>query len=472
MSVLDRLRLGWETHLGTLVIALVIVLAVLAATYWLLVLRLRRKDLLASKFRAHYEAANELLSTYWKPIGAHKAEFFGRQTIVGQEGQKGLCTVPPPALVDTEILDRFRCFSRAIEGQAVSHRAPLLWHEDQQSFILVEGGLLDAQGRLLPSLKHRLFDKKWSLAAREEVLLELARTLGQIHDCKAELGGDCYHGFVLPRSIYLDIDAENRVNRWVIAHTGIAFAIGPEKLCERLDSLRAGSMPIEKYCAREVLEQAVMLAPEQRDPESFERVGPSADFYAFGALAVTMLTQQKFTDPSDVKWENCPDQWRPFLQACLETIPGRRPKEFMELEDWLSDPELALTHRGDKENSGVDASVGSELETPSTLDVAHLSKRLTSTKNPLKSASFTSSSRQDYLNKARKAIQSSKWNHAKKLLRDLQSKSPELAEVHALLAIACYESGELDDADSHYQTAKRLNPDEAKLFRSHVAARM
>ena len=82
MSVLDRLRLGWETHLGTLVIALVVVLAVLAATYWLLVLRLRRKDILASKFRAHYEAANELLSTYWKPIGAHKAEFFCRQTIV------------------------------------------------------------------------------------------------------------------------------------------------------------------------------------------------------------------------------------------------------------------------------------------------------------------------------------------------------------------------------------------------------
>ena len=60
----------------------------------------------------------------------------------------------------------------------------------------------------------------------------MARALSRLHDLYAESGGRLYHGFLLPRSIVMDLDSGNRVNHLAIAEAGLAFAFGPQEVCE------------------------------------------------------------------------------------------------------------------------------------------------------------------------------------------------------------------------------------------------
>jgi uncharacterized membrane protein len=81
MDIADRFERAFESHFGFLIIMLVIFVALLALVYWWMLYRQRRKDLLAYLNNAYYEKA-EAAATQWAFVGEHKADFFGRLTIV------------------------------------------------------------------------------------------------------------------------------------------------------------------------------------------------------------------------------------------------------------------------------------------------------------------------------------------------------------------------------------------------------
>lgn len=453
MRVIERFQMALGSHLGIVFIGLLIGLTVLGAIYWWLVVRQKRRDLLAYLYRNYYEKVAELAKDVVF-AESHKAEFFGRQSVVTfNKGSFAVCLVPPPTSIDAEVKARFRLFHNAKEHLTIPGLAPVLWRSDDGVIAVIEGKVLDARGRFLPTLRHHLFDKKLAATTREQILLQIAAALAQLHEQTTDQGSHLYHGFLLPRSILLDLDPNQRLNGVVITGGGIAFAMGPERVMQQLSSLKLGKMPVEKYCAQEIMEQMAILAPEEKSSDRLHEVGPKSDLYAFGAIAVSLLLQQRFTSPQHVDWNRIPKCWAPFLKSCLSDVVDKRPADFLELEDWLNDPELALTH----------------------VEVATTEKSVTSADVPLDSLLTTMLKRHsvdDELSVAIKAIKSGKWPVAKKSLQQVLAADPTHALAHAYMAIACYELDEKKKAEAHYDKAKSADPQAAKCFRQHLAFRL
>ncbi len=462
MSLVERFSLALQSHLGPLLAGLFLILSLLGAFYWLLVARQRKHDLLAYHFRAHYERALEL-SKELIFQDTHKADFFGRQTIVRlPQGEHGLCLIPPPDLNNAEVCDRFRCFWRATHFHQLPLFSQYSWKHDERLLVLVQNQLINRKGKRFLTLKHFLTDQRLLHVDREEILLEVARALARLHDLHAEFGGHIYHGFLLPRSIVIDLDSGNRVRHLAIADAGLAFALGPQRVCNRLEKLRQAKLPLERYCSHEILEQMAHLAPEQKKPNRLHDVGPSADFFAFGALAASLFTHQRFTTRNAIKWELIPEKWRPFVEACLSESPQDRPQDFLELEDWLTDPELALTHQSSQPpHNKAPTIVKSELG-----PLSEMLQRIQETQM------HTTADLGELLQSAENAITASRWRPAKKHLDKALLLDPNHALTHVKLAIVCLELGDQKTAERHYFLAKQINPKIAKQFREYLAFKM
>lgn len=464
MRLFQRFEHALGSHLGMVFIGLTAGLLALGLVYWFLVARQKRRDLFAYLYRSYYEKA-QALATEFSFVGSHKADFFGRQTVVGfSKGGFGVCLIPPPVWMDQQLRDRFRRFYRAKEHINIPGFAEVLWRADETVLGIIEGGLLDSRGRFLPTLRQYLFDKKLAATSREQILLEIAMALSRLHEQRDEQGNILYHGFLLPRSILVDIDPNHRVNRVVIAQGGLAFALGAEKFQQQLIELKEGRLPIEKYSAQELLEQMVLLAPEQKSVDRLVEVGPTSDFYTFGALAVTLLSQQRFVSADRIEWSRIPAHWVPFLQACLSDDVTMRPQDFMELDDWLNDPELALTHTQTPDSSGKSPTSPGVVE-----DTNLLTEMLRRVCEPVE---IKSGATEDHLTEGLKAIKTGKWQIARKNLQKVVTNHPNHAIAHVNIAIACYEMGDKKKAEVHYEAAKKADPLAAKGFRQHLAFRL
>lgn len=473
MDLADRFERGFESHFGFLIVLLVIFVAMLALIYWWMLYRQRRKDLLAYLNNAYYEKA-EAAAKQWTFVGEHKADFFGRQSIVQSNGTHGVCMIPPPDLADEVSCDRYRCFNREIEAQRPPLFARTMWRHDRDCLVHIQGQLLRQNGRPLLHLNHYLSDKRLGRGYTEEILLQIAHAFAALHQLKADNGESLYHGFLLPRSLFVDFDANRTLNRVVIADLGLAYSFGPKKVHDRLKLMRDGFLPIEKFCANELLEQLPMLAPEQKAAERLSQVSPASDLFSFGAIAVMLFSQQRFVASDKVDWTLVPAEWHPFLKACLKDDPRHRPKDFLELEDWLNHPELALTHRlGD---SVEDAVADPSSPALGLNDLKNLLQQVQEQRSQQPPAATLSKKQQqkfqNAFNAGTKAIKMGRWKVARDQFVEAVAASPSNAEANVSLAIAYYELGELKQAEKYHECAKKIDPKIAKNFHDHIAFRI
>lgn len=467
MRLWEPFQQALHSPLGVVFIGLIVFLLLLVVAYWLLVVRQRRRDHYAYLHRTYYKKAEESVQ-HLTFEGAHKADFFGRQTLVkSAQGIFGSCLIPPPDLADDLVRDRFRAFLLAIRGKPLPLFAPYELCAQDALLVAVQKGTLRAEGRSLLSLKQVLTDRRLVSADREALLLQLARALAQLHDVHAEVGGQLYHGFLLPRSLLLEMDTSGRISRFVVSDLGLAFAIGPMRMYERLALLRAGKLPIERFAISELLEQTAYLAPEQRDALRLEEVGTSADFYAFGALAIALFTSKRFFGVHDADWSKMPQRWQPFLRSCLEDKPGRRPKDFMELEDWLQDPELALLQVDVTpvlaEVQKASSAIAADGDLTALRAMLHHSEDL---------GASTNTELNTYLKAARAAVSAAKWKEAKNACTAVLRLDPQNAPGHVHMAIALYEMGDVKGAEQHYKATEAVAPQVARRFRQHIAFRL
>jgi tetratricopeptide (TPR) repeat protein len=385
-----------------------------------------------------------------------------------------MCLIPPPDLADAFSRDRFRCFHREIDAQRPPLLASTLWRYERDVLVQIQGQLLHQNGRPLLHLNHYLTDKRLGRAYTEQILLQIARALAALHQLKADNGDSLFHGFLLPRCIFVDFDANRTLNSVVIADSGLAYSFGSKSIYDRLKRLREGSLPIEKFCANELLEQLPMLAPEQKDPERLTRVSQASDFFTFGAIAVTLFMQQRFVSTDKVDWSLVPKEWHPFIKGCLQDDHCLRPKDFLELEDWLNHPELALTHRlgdaiDDSNNDASSSSLGIN-------DLKNLLQQVQEKRVPQHS-SITLTKKQEHkfqqaFDAGAKAIKMGRWKVARDQFVEAVAAYPSHAEANVSLAIAYYELGELQKAERYHECAKKIDPKIAKKFHAHIAFRI
>lgn len=470
MSFLERLQLGFDSQIGVLLIGLLGLLTILAGTYAVMAWVQKKRDRLAYQFRTHYEKAYGNIPDF-KMGSIHWIDFFGRES-KGQfaDGQYGVCCIPPPDFVDNITIERFRSFRRATDGQQNPIFTKYKWTFEEDLLITIQTGTLNGEGQLLTGGREYLQDQRLTLPEIEQLLVDLATGLAALHRLKTETGEPLYHGFILPRSLFLEFNSFKSLDKIAVADTGMAFSSGAAKLYQRLEMLRSGKLIIDKTYGQELLEQLVMLAPEQKNPHRLAEVGPACDFYAFAALAIHLLTRQKFISSQNVNWNKIPDRWQPFLKAALADRPECRPRDFLELEDWLNDPELALTRLDTQ--TALPPGESSETQETSLEDLARILDKVKKRPLPATEDSPKQKLLTLHIDEGSKAISHGKWNRARDFFHKGLTLNPQHPEILLGLAITYYELGDLSRSEEFYLKAKEHDPAIAKRFREHLAFRV
>lgn len=212
-----------------------------------------------------------------------------------------------------------------------------------------------------------------------------------------------------------------------------------------------------------------MLAPEMLDKSRCDSVGPAADYFSFGTLAVLMFTSEPFVSREQMNWDQIPKQWSPFIRACLSENPKERPKDFQELGDWLQDPDLMLTGpMVDQGESSQEVTLETEVDLQSLAGALQRVQRQRQSVEPQESFDGVTICMEQGL----RALKQGRWAVAKQRFSEAVDLQENHAEANVSLAIACYELGDLDQAEQYYQRAKELNSQMAKYFREHIAFRV
>lgn len=463
----NRFRMALQTELGTVFFALMALLITLGIAYFILKQIQRRKDLYRFLYSAYYEKAEEL-SEELTFDHHHKAELFGRETVVTfKTGRKGVCLIPPPTIAKGRICDRYTAFLRAFSGLKLSVFAPVIWEHHEECLVIVEGNRISLQGAKTLPITTLVKDKKLSQAEKEGILSSIAQDLAVLHKQQVETGEFLYHGMLLPRYIFVDNMKGSAVRRTAVSLLGIPFAMGPVKVYQRLQALKEGVVSIEKHLAEEILQQMTMLSPEQRNPNKLEQTGPSSDFYTFGCLAILLFTGAYVRDKKKINWSLVPEKWQPFVKGCLEEEPEKRPADFHDLEEWLEDPELGLTQRIPEQEVTDEPSVALDdvdfskiILRPTEIDLSQFNEE----KKDLKPFD-------KHMQQGSSALKLHRWEQAHEHFQQAVSLNPKNPQALTSLAISYYEIGEIGEAERFYIEANQLDPSAGKHFRRHIAFR-
>ncbi|MBB63977.1 MAG: hypothetical protein CMO81_02815 [Waddliaceae bacterium] len=477
MGLSGRLQLAMQSDLAFMVYLIVFALSILGVIYAFLRWKQFKRDAFAYYFRTYF-AKIENLSLPFSFVGAHSANFFGRETIVKQEnGSYGLCTVLRPGLINEHSVNNLQLCQRVLQhcDQVVLARQSS-WVQSDIALVMEEGMVRD-DGRRLMSFREYCFDDTLQLSDRENLLLQLARALAVLHSLNVDVKRPFYHGFLLPRSIFLDVDGQKNLRKLVLGYSGFAYSIGAKNVYALLEELASGNLMLDRNVSREMLEQQSGLAPEQRRKEGLSVVGQESDYYSYGVLAVLLFTQEPFYNLDQVNWDRIPDNWRSFVKSCLFADPSLRPKDFLELEDRVLDPEISLTiaeaerQLDERESSDEGGSLLALEELPGLLGKVREALKDGSV-NRLPEQKTDQKLFQKRLQSGYSAIKTSKWSLAQERFLQALNLAPNHPEANVGVAIALYELGDLKQAEKHYQMAREENPAVAARFREHTAFRV
>ncbi len=74
-----------------------------------------------------------------------------------------------------------------------------------------------------------------------------AKSLSHLHTLLNEQGKPLYHGFLLPRSIFLIFDSSHQLQNISIRDHGFSYAIGHDRIFKHYDDIQKGKKVLEPY---------------------------------------------------------------------------------------------------------------------------------------------------------------------------------------------------------------------------------
>lgn len=261
--------------------------------------------------------------------GPPEVNFFGKLRLVRRVGTDhyGACLVLPSELVTQEVVQRFNRYLQALRHSPIPSFSPIFWwHSELEQLALVQEQIIGKEGYPRMTLGQYLLDWRMETAETIRFLSVLGRALDALH--KLEERHPFYHGWLLPRSIHLLLDPTRKMRGIVVADGGVAFSLGPQHHYNRLQALHQRQIGLDAYRAHRLMNQLIHLSPEQQDKKRLDQVGPSCDYFAFGSLAVRLFGGHPLSGKVEANFENCPQEWRGFIQACLDPDPAARPDSF------------------------------------------------------------------------------------------------------------------------------------------------
>lgn len=462
VNILYRFQLALETPVGVAFVFFLFVLLVLFCIYWVLRQRQREEDSYAYTYQMHYQKI-DALDIPMVFLGQHRASFFGRESLVNLENNtKAQALALPPDLCEEGVAGRFSQYTQALLSPENHKLSTYPWtYLKKGACVLVQGGLFHGE-RKGCSLQEFYLDRSLKQADVEWLLLNIVKALTHLHMQKNPKGQALYHGLVLPQSIFLHRDSLGCLQDLVLADHGFAYALGPSSLYNRLEQLKASSLPLDVLTQKDLEEQVNLLAPEQKHSQGLSDVGRASDFYTFAALALELFTREKFLPEKEPLWESVPTGWRSFLQRCLCVDPKKRPQDFYDLHVLLHDPDLALLHG---ENMPLDASPKPQKESFELKDLKSAFDRLQRGDSQSRGKS---SDLQGIIDQAMKKLERAQWKEASLLYESAWKQKQGGAEVCVGLAISYYEQGLFKESEKFYHLAKEKSPLIAKRYREHL----
>jgi hypothetical protein len=328
---------------------------------------------------------------------------------------------------------------------------------------MTQTGIIDKKGRLVLTVRDLMQEGAVKPVDAESILLQLAHCLAALHDIKTAQGKLCFHGFLMPSNLYVRFSETGVLEDLSVADCGWAFALGLEGLQARLRDLRRGRLLIDDYTGRCILDQLAHLAPEVLDEGTEHLLGPEADFWSFGALACTLFTGQAFRDLGDLDWESVPSRWTAFLRACLNVDPHQRPKDFLELEEWLRDPDYALSHA-----SNALHGVGEDAE-QTRVDLAGLIDQIRQRQvRELRAEGELA----PLLDSIEGHLHAYRWQAAEDCLMKAEKVDARDGDVRLFRAVLDWELGRRTEAEAIYSELEAQDSQRAQRFRQFIAFRV
>ncbi|MDF2578093.1 MAG: Protein tyrosine and serine/threonine kinase [Chlamydiales bacterium] len=481
MNLFERLEYGFQSDIGAILLSLVVILICLCAIYLFISRQKKQRDLLAAKYYEYYATAEQVaISHKFAFIGAHIAELFGRKTIVKTAAQQyAVCLIPPPNLVHKKFFERWLFFLKARAHQQLPLFAPCNWVHSAHPFIFVQDELVRSDGRLRLRLSEYRLDNTLATVDYEKILLEIAAALTELHQLQTETGEKLYYGWLLPSSIYIELDPTRKVTKIVLEDLGLCYALEAEGMRELLQKLHKGKLMASLGYITELKGLIKGIAPEFLDKTLVKNLGIAADMYMFATTALYLFTGKVFSSIDKINWSDIPHRWQSFLKKCLAIDPKERPLDFLELQDSLNDPESILTLQTSiKTISSVPESAKNKLGPDNIEEIVELSNLVKEIQQVGKGQVGIDAALNKSIATIENFLDKKKWKHAKKLCKELLSAVTDkdtrvgLTPIYIQLAIACYELEEFSEAEKYYLEAKKLDSSLAKRFREHIAFRI
>lgn len=411
----QRFEIGLATPLGEAFVLLLALWAAVSLVYAWMLLRSRGES---NRALALAESCAEVQKQFGQRSWSQwRMDFFG--LVATAKDGAALCAVLPE-LGGIEASERY---ARAQIGQCT--------HKPLFAYLARSSGKMQ-------TLAQYLLDSALSKDMQESLCLELCRQLAKIH------ASGVYHGFVSPGSCVLSQD------RVELIHSCAAYAIGPQAMQKRIQQVESQKAGLERLTQRELSAQLAYLAPEQRQG----RASASCDFYSYAATCCCIFSSKPFTGAASVDWQTVPAKWHSFLRACLVEEASKRPKDFLELQDRLYDPELALNAMEE---------VPAELpvcETASLKDVASAMKRV------MEPEMLDSDVRAGLA-----AIDTRRYNEARSHFKHAEKKGHSSADLQLGWALLFHYEGDSARSEKAYEQCLRLDPAKAARFHKTIALR-
>lgn len=459
MEIIYRLQEALKSPLGDLLIFLVLLTLTLSFFYLYFWARFSNNKNLVLKHHFAFKKMEKNVSEVTF-LESGTGDFFGKKQMVELAGGRSvMSTLFYPELNTEKTITRFKQFHLSLKA---SHCLTLLKQQQhfKSEFVLSLDPLSNKKmGSHQVFLDQFIQQNMMTAADKEFFLLDLAHTLSELHEHKTEAQETLYHGFLLPNRIVLHLDMVKRIQQTDLLDNGLAFSLGSDLFKQWYQKIASHKLNIDPLVQQTLKKYAFILAPEQRNTSMHLSVSEACDFYAFGALSLYLFNEECLDEISNEHFSACPASWVPFLKECLASNPQERPKNFLELKEYTSHPEVTIQHLGDE--MGIDPSLH-QLGDLADQEIKPLFDHIQKMKNH--EAHFSNQWHLGY-----QAIRTKEWTEALGIFNQMMKEDPLVFNAHLGLALTYFKKGEQEKAKYHYLQAKKIDGKKISSFHRLIA---
>ena len=453
MNLIFPLKQALNTPLGDVLIFLAIGLLAASSLYLYFWLRFaRQKDLTKCHHLQFKDTEKQLKNIEFK--GLASSDFFGKRQVASlPSGQFGQSLIFYPELSSREVSQRFQDYHMLLQklGQPYFPKNQIFYENNQ--IACVETQFMQTNGETLINFAKYSTNQVLSDAEKERFLIDIAYMLEALHQVQTESGESLYHGFLLPSSFYFSINLVKKITNIYVSDFGCAFALGAQSFQKWLLDLFQGKYIVDASVKRHIFEFAFIFSPEQKLKGA--SITSATDFYSYAALAVFLFTDQAFESAEEINWELVPKGWRLFLKECLLEDPEKRPHNFLELREYLSDPEFEI-------ESADSFKLGSSQDTVSIKSLKECFDKAQEDRQS--SIELDESWHKGFL-----AVKEGDWERAHEIFSSLLNDQKKAFDGNLGLALLFYQQGDKSKAKEHYQEAKKIDAKRISYFHKLIA---